>query len=78
MFSKKWIKLAPIIDLQNVDVWLLLMIKNLPINQRYLNGSSRVGCVICPYSSSYEDELIKYISHINMNGLLRLYNNSMI
>lgn len=58
-FPKKWIKLAPIIDLQNVDVWLLLMIKNLPINQRYLNGSSRVGCVICPYSSSYEDELIK-------------------
>lgn len=56
---KKWIKLAPIIDLQNIDVWLILMIKNLPINQRYLNGASRVGCVICPYSSNYENELIK-------------------
>lgn len=56
---KKWVKLAPIIDLQNIDVWLLMLIKKLPINRRYLIGSSRVGCLICPYSSTYEDEIIK-------------------
>lgn len=35
---KKWVKLAPIIDLQNIDVWLLMLIKKLPINRRYLIG----------------------------------------
>lgn len=56
---KAWIKLAPIIDLQNIDVWLLMLIKKLPINKRYKIGNSRVGCLICPYSNTYEDELIK-------------------
>lgn len=63
-FPKKWVKLAPIIDLQNIDVWLLMLIKKLPINRRYLIGFSRVGCLICPYSSAYEDEIIKiYYPH---------------
>ena len=61
---KKWVKLAPIIDLQNIDVWLLMLIKKLPINRRYLIGHSRVGCLICPYASNYDDELIKiYYPH---------------
>lgn len=56
---KPWAKLAPIIECETVDVWLLTLLKNIHINRRYLLGSSRVGCVICPYSSSYEDEITK-------------------
>ena len=61
---KLWVKLAPIIDLQNIDVWLLMLIKGLPISIKYKRGASRVGCLICPYSSTYEDEIIKiYYPH---------------
>lgn len=61
---KKWIELAPIIDLQNIDVWLLLFLKKIPINRRYRLGCNRVGCLICPYSSAYDDEITKtYYSH---------------
>lgn len=56
---KNWIRLYPIVDITTTDVWLLILLKNLPISRRYRCGSSRVGCLICPYSSSYEDELIK-------------------
>lgn len=56
---KKWIKIAPIVDFENIDVWITLLVLGLPINKRYKDGSSRVGCLFCPYSSNYEDEIIK-------------------
>ena len=58
-YPKKWIRLYPIVEITTTDVWLLMLLKNLPINRRYKCGSNRVGCLICPYSSAYEDELIK-------------------
>lgn len=64
IYPKKWIELAPIIDLQNIDVWLLLLLKKIPINRRYRLGCNRVGCLICPYSSAYDDEITKtYYKH---------------
>ena len=61
---KNWTKLSPIINFRTIDVWLLLLLLKFPINKRYKIGHSRVGCLICPYSSTYEDELNKiYYSH---------------
>lgn len=62
---KLWSKLCPIIDWTNTDIWLLMILKGFFINQKYKNGFSRVGCCFCPFSSSYEDELIrKFYPHL--------------
>lgn len=56
---KLWGKLCPIIDWTNTDIWLLMILKEFFINQKYRNGFSRVGCCFCPFSNSYEDNLIR-------------------
>ena len=33
------------------------MLNSLPVNKAYRRGLSRVGCVICPYSSSWSEDL---------------------
>lgn len=58
-FPKAWSKICPIIDWTTTDVWLLIILKDFFINQKYKNGGTRVGCCICPFSNSYEDELIR-------------------
>lgn len=56
----KWSKLAPIVDFETIDVWLALLIFDLPINRRYKYGEARVGCLFCPFSNEYEDEIIRH------------------
>jgi len=53
----KWVTLCPIIDWETVDIWLLILLKDWYIDERYKFGHSRVGCLFCPYSNSYEDVL---------------------
>lgn len=57
---KSWSKLCPIIDWSTTDVWLLIILKGFFINQKYKYGFTRVGCCICPFSNSYDDELIRF------------------
>lgn len=45
----------PIFDWSVTEVWLYLLIHNLPINPAYRKGLNRVGCVICPLSSELGD-----------------------
>lgn len=42
------IQLKPIIDWSDNDVWSYINKHNLPVNPEYLNGSKRVGCIVCP------------------------------
>lgn len=56
---KAWSKLCPIVNWKTIDIWLLILCKGYFINQKYKLGWNRVGCSICPFSNSYEDELIK-------------------
>lgn len=56
---KLWSKLCPIIDWTTTDIWLLIIMKDFFINQKYKNGWTRVGCCICPFSNSYDDELLR-------------------
>lgn len=79
-FFKNWVKLSPIVELETVEVWLLILLKDLPVNRRYRLGSSRVGCFICPYSNTYEDELARtfYKSQWDrfVEAITKNYNNS--
>lgn len=49
----------PIIGWNSVEIFLYLFEKKLPINLAYRNGKARVGCLICPFSTSWDDMVIQ-------------------
>lgn len=51
------INVRPILEWNASEVYLYLLLHNLPYNQAYRKGLSRVGCVICPYSSGWSEDL---------------------
>lgn len=48
----------PILNWNNVEIFLYLMLHDLPINPAYKFGKSRVGCLICPFSTAWDDRII--------------------
>ena len=44
---------APIINWNDVDIWLYILERNLDFNHSYRLGFSRVGCWACPSNSSW-------------------------
>lgn len=55
----------PILDWREIEVWLFILSKGLQFNEAYEKGFPRVGCMFCPYSSQYNEYLVKkyYSSH---------------
>lgn len=53
----KIINVSPLLEWNATEIYLYLLFNNLPINEAYRKGLSRVGCVICPYSSSWSEDL---------------------
>lgn len=53
----KIINVSPILEWSAIEIYLYLLLNNLPINEAYRRGLVRVGCVICPYSSSWSEDL---------------------
>jgi 3'-phosphoadenosine 5'-phosphosulfate sulfotransferase (PAPS reductase)/FAD synthetase len=51
------VNVSPILYWNPTEIYLYLLSYKLPINQAYRNGLSRVGCVICPYSSNWSEDL---------------------
>ena len=49
----------PIIGWNSVEIFLYLFEQNLPINSAYRKGKARVGCLICPFSTSWDDMVIQ-------------------
>lgn len=49
----------PIIGWNSVEIFLYLFERNLPINPAYRVGKARVGCLICPFSTSWDDMIIQ-------------------
>lgn len=45
----------PILEWNAAEIFLYLFKHRLPINQAYRDGKARVGCVICPFSTSWDD-----------------------
>ncbi len=48
---------SPIIDWLDFDVWLYILANNIPFNDAYKQGFSRVGCWCCPNNSSWSEFL---------------------
>ena len=53
----KIINVSPILEWNATEIYLYLLLNGLPVNEAYRRGLSRVGCVICPYSSSWSEDL---------------------
>ena len=45
----------PILNWNTSEIFLYLFKYNLPINPAYRFGKARVGCLICPFSSAWDD-----------------------
>ena len=45
----------PIINWNTAEIFLYLFKYNLPLNQAYRFGKARVGCLICPFSTAWDD-----------------------
>lgn len=56
---KKQIVASPIIDWNDIDVWLYILSLNIDFNKAYHMGFSRVGCWCCPNNSIWSDTLTK-------------------
>ena len=52
------INASPILNWNSVEIFLYLFKYNLPINIAYRKGITRVGCVICPFSSEWNDMVV--------------------
>lgn len=48
----------PILNWNSAEIFLYLFRHNLPINAAYRVGKARVGCLICPFSSTWDDMII--------------------
>lgn len=51
----------PIINWSNAEIYLYLLKYDLPINPAYRHGKARVGCIICPFSTSWDDSIINQL-----------------
>ena len=54
------INASPILNWNSVEIFFYLFKYNLPINPAYRYGITRVGCVICPFSSEWNDMIVKH------------------
>ncbi len=53
----KIINVSPILEWNATEIYLYILLNGLPVNGAYRKGLSRVGCVICPYSSGWSEDL---------------------
>lgn len=54
---------SPIIDWTDFDVWLYLLANDIPFNDAYREGFSRVGCWCCPNNSDWSAFLSSIYMH---------------
>ncbi|WP_456372586.1 phosphoadenosine phosphosulfate reductase domain-containing protein [Methanocaldococcus sp.] len=57
------------------EVFLYLFSKKLPINRLYRYGLTRVGCCICPFSSSWSEYLLRKIYPEIVNEYIKILND---
>lgn len=55
------VNVSPILEWSTTEVWLYILLYNLPFNKAYRKGLGRVGCVSCPFGSDWNDYLCNHI-----------------
>lgn len=49
----------PILSWNTTEIYLYLFRYRLPINLSYRMGKARVGCIVCPFSTTWDDMVVK-------------------
>jgi phosphoadenosine phosphosulfate reductase len=49
----------PILEWSSLAVWLYIFAYKIPYNPVYEKGYARVGCIVCPFSSDFDDLLTR-------------------
>ncbi|MCM1531710.1 MAG: phosphoadenosine phosphosulfate reductase family protein [Bacteroides sp.] len=65
------INARPIHYWNTTEVFLYLLKYNIPFNQVYRIGKPRVGCLICPFSSEWDDMIVNTIYPKQLNPFLK-------
>lgn len=55
------INVSPILEWNTTEVWLYLLLYGLHVNIAYRKGLGRVGCIICPFGSDWNDYLCNHV-----------------
>lgn len=69
------INASPILHWSSVEIFLYLWRHNLLINKAYRNGMTRVGCLICPFSSEWNDMVSKQCYSENLQPFINRIEN---
>jgi len=64
------INARPILHWNATEIFLYLFSYNLPINEAYRVGKPRVGCLICPFSSPWDDMIVNNQLYQNNKTIL--------
>ena len=64
------INASPILSWSSVEVFLYLFCYGFPINIAYRRGITRVGCIICPFSSEWNDMVVNHTFHEELEAFL--------
>ena len=66
----------PILEWSSGEVFLYIYSQNLPINTAYRYGLNRVGCMLCPMSSSWTDLVQNRVYKNYLSPYLEIIRNS--
>ena len=64
------INARPIIYWNTTEVFIYLLEHEIPINKAYRVGKPRVGCLICPFSSEWDDMIVNRCYHEELKPFL--------
>ena len=59
------INVSPILEWNTTEIWLYLLLHELPYNMAYRMGLGRVGCLSCPFGSDWNDYLCNHLFRDN-------------
>lgn len=69
------INASPILRWNSIEIFLYLFKYALPLNKAYRLGLTRVGCVICPFSSEWNDMVVNARFQHNLKPFLEKVEN---
>lgn len=72
------INARPIFSWSLSEIFLYLFSRNLAINQGYRYGLSRVGCIICPFSSDWNERIARKVYPEKMEPFLNVIKKATI
>ena len=71
------INVSPILEWNSTEIYLYILLNKIPYNDAYRKGLSRVGCIICPYSSGWSEDLCGKLYPETIKPFLTYLENSL-